>query len=88
VSAPPRKSENPGKGAITGQYGWRQAKRRQSSRRIAAGHANAGLRQWRPLQRWTGRRQDYAETHCAIAGLVSDRAPGATSRPLLDDFRV
>jgi hypothetical protein len=26
------------------------------------------------VPRWTGRRQDYAETHCAIAGLVSGRA--------------
>jgi hypothetical protein len=68
------KPKNPGEGAIIGQHGWRQAKRRQSSQRIAAGHANAELRQWRPVQRWTGRRQDYAETHCAIAGLVSDRA--------------
>ena len=80
VSAPPRKPENPGEGAITGQYGWRQARRRQSSRRIAAGHANAGLRQWRPLQRWTGRRQDYAGTHYAIAGLVSDRAAKRAAR--------
>jgi len=80
VSAPPRKPKNLGEEAITGQYGWRQAKRRQSSRRIAAGHANAELRQWRPLQRWTGRRQDYAETHCAIAGLVSDRAANRAAR--------
>jgi len=29
----------------TGQYGWRQAKRPQSSRRIAVEHANAELRQ-------------------------------------------
>ena len=63
VSAPPRKPKNLGEGAITEQYGWRQAKRRQSSRRIAVehAHANAELRQWRPLQRWTGRRQDYTE---------------------------
>jgi hypothetical protein len=79
VSAPPRKPKNLGEGAITEQYGWRQAKRRQSSQRIAVEHANAELRQWRPLQRWTGRRQDYAETHCAIAGLGSDRA--ARHRP-------
>src|SRR5262245_31626977 len=67
VGAPPRKPKNLDKGAITEQYGWRRANRRQSSRRIAVEHANAELRQWRPLQRWTGRRQDYAETHCAIA---------------------
>ncbi len=80
VSAPPRKPENLGEGAITEQYGWRQAKRRQSSRRIAVEHANAELRQWRPLQRWTGRRQDYAATHCAIAGLASDRAAKRAAR--------
>ena len=80
VSAPPRKPKNLGEGAITGQYGWRQVKRRQSSQRITAGHANAGPRQWRPVQRWTGRRQDYAGTHCAIAGLVSDRAVRRAAR--------
>jgi hypothetical protein len=80
VSAPPRKPKNLGEGAITEQYGWRQAKRRQSSQRIAVEHANAELRQWRPLQRWTGRRQDYAETHCAIAGLVCDRAAKRAAR--------
>jgi hypothetical protein len=71
-SAP--QAEEPRQRTITEQYGWRQAKRRQSSRRIAVEYANAELGQWRPLQRWTGRHQDYAETHCAIAGLVSDRA--------------
>jgi hypothetical protein len=69
VSAPPRKPKNLGEGAITEQYGWRQPKRRQSSQRIAVEHANAGLRQWRPVQRWTGRRQDYA-------GTLRDRRPG------------
>jgi hypothetical protein len=59
---------------------WRQAKRRQSSQRIAVEHANAGLRQWRPLQHWTGRRQDYAGTHCAIVGLVCDRAARRAAR--------
>ena len=49
VSAPPRKPKNLGEGAITEHYGWRQAKRRQSSRRIAVEHANAELRQWRPF---------------------------------------
>jgi hypothetical protein len=39
VSAPPRKPENLDKEAITEQYGWRQAKRRQSSWRIAGEHA-------------------------------------------------
>lgn len=31
-------------------------------------------KQWRPLQRFTGCRATYAETHQAIAGFVSDRS--------------
>ncbi len=37
-------------------------------------HANAGHKQWRTLQRFLGRREDFDETYMAIAGLVSDRA--------------
>lgn len=33
-----------------------------------------------PLQRYTGRRETYAETHLAIAGLVSDRSALRTTR--------
>lgn len=40
----------------------------------------AELRQWRPLQRYTGRREDYAETHRAIASLVSDRSARRPTR--------
>ncbi|WP_307787424.1 MULTISPECIES: hypothetical protein [Streptomyces] len=44
-------------------------------------HTNAELRQWAPLRRFTERRDTYAETHLAIASLVSDRsAQRATSR--------
>ena len=46
----------------------------QSSERICVEHANAGHRQWRPLQRYPGRRADFDETFPAIAGPVSDRA--------------
>ncbi|MFD7661503.1 transposase family protein [Streptomyces sp. NPDC059788] len=35
----------------------------------------------RPLQRHLGRREYYAETHAAIAGLVSDRAARRPTRP-------
>jgi hypothetical protein len=56
----------------------RQSSRRicveQSSRRICVEHAIAEHKQWRPLQRYIGRREAYAQTHLAIAGLVSDRA--------------
>jgi hypothetical protein len=37
-------------------------------------HANAEHKQWRPLQRYLGRREHFDETYGAIAGLVSDRA--------------
>ncbi|MEU9318195.1 hypothetical protein [Streptomyces sp. NPDC048295] len=49
-------------------------RRRQSSERICVEHANAELRQWRPLQRCTSPREDYAETHQAIASLIADRS--------------
>ncbi|MET8411348.1 hypothetical protein ABZV34_25135 [Streptomyces sp. NPDC005195] len=37
-------------------------------------HTNAEYKQWRPLQRFTGPRETYTETHLAIVGLVSDRS--------------
>ncbi|WP_329142353.1 hypothetical protein OIU91_01700 [Streptomyces sp. NBC_01456] len=40
-------------------------RRRQSSQRICIEHANAALRQWCPLQRYTGPREDYAATRQA-----------------------
>jgi hypothetical protein len=78
VSAPPKR---PGDGAPLGeQYAWREARRRQSSARICVEHTNAEYKQWRPLQRYTGPREDYAETHMAIAGLVSDRSARRATR--------
>ncbi|MFF3518907.1 hypothetical protein [Streptomyces sp. NPDC002573] len=47
-------------------------------------HTNAEYKQWRPLQRFTGRRGTYPETHLAIAGLVSDhsaRRPTPSTEP-------
>ncbi|WP_432043298.1 hypothetical protein [Streptomyces cadmiisoli] len=35
---------------------------------------NPEYEQWHPLQRFIGRREDYDETHRAIAGLVSNRS--------------
>jgi len=72
VTAPPlkpRKDAPPGKAAA-----WEESRKQQSSERICVEHANAEHKQWRPLQRYTGRREYYEETHLAIAGLVSDRA--------------
>lgn len=53
---------------------WEKARKKQSSERICVEHANGEHKQWRPLQRYIGRREYYDETHQAIAGLVSDRA--------------
>jgi hypothetical protein len=71
VHAPPLK---PSKDAPAEQVAVYQAARKhQSSRRICVEHAVAEPKQWRSLQRWIGRRHYYAQTHLAIAGLVSDR---------------
>ncbi|MEU1448986.1 hypothetical protein [Streptomyces mirabilis] len=55
-------------------------KRLQSLRRICVEHANAEVRQWRPLQWYTGRRETYGETHLAIDARVSDRAAKQPTR--------
>ncbi|SHN35549.1 DDE superfamily endonuclease [Streptomyces yunnanensis] len=71
VTAPPKK---PGKNADPDEVAaWEQARKAQSSRRISVEHANAEHKQWRPLQRWIGRREYFDETHLAIASLISDR---------------
>jgi hypothetical protein len=72
VSAPPKK---PGKDASPEETArWEQHRHQQSSQRICIEHAIAEPKQWRPLQRYLGRREDFQETALAIAGLVSDRA--------------
>jgi hypothetical protein len=72
VHAPPTK---PAKNAPPEELeAWQQARKQQSPQRICVEHANAEHKPWRALQRWIGRREQYAETHLAIAGLVSDRA--------------
>jgi hypothetical protein len=70
VQTPPLKPKNdaPPEEAAA----WEAARKKQSSERIPVEHTNAEHKQWRPLQRWTGRREYYDETHLAIAGLVSD----------------
>ncbi|WP_018560249.1 MULTISPECIES: transposase family protein [unclassified Streptomyces] len=62
------------------QHAWRQERRAQSADRICVEHANAEDKQWRPLQRYIGRREDFAETQAAIAGLVSDRSARRAAR--------
>ena len=72
VQAPPL---TPKKDATPEQTAAYQAQRhQQSSERICVEHANAELKQWRILQRYLGRREDFDETFLAVAGLVSDRA--------------
>ena len=53
---------------------WDAERHQQSSERICVEHANAEHKQWRTLQRFLGRREDFDETYAAVAGLVSDRA--------------
>jgi len=72
VQAPPLK---PKKDALPEETDtWDDLRHRQSSERICVEHANAEHKQWRSLQRYTGRREHFDETYAAIAGLVSDRA--------------
>jgi DDE superfamily endonuclease len=72
VSAPPKKPAKDAPPEETAR--WEQQRYQQSSARICVEHAIAEPKQWRPLQRWTGRREYFQETARAIAGLVSDRA--------------
>ena len=71
VSAPPKK---PPKDAAPEQLaGYEQRRKAQSSRRICVEHAIAEPKQWRPLQRYIGRREYFEQTMHAITALVSDR---------------
>jgi len=71
ISAPPKK---PPKDATTTQRSeYNAARKTQSSQRICVEHAIAEPKQWRPLQRYIGRREHFEDTMLAIAGLVSDR---------------
>jgi hypothetical protein len=72
VQAPPLK---PKKDAAPEETAACETERhRQSSERICVEHANAEHKQWRVLQRYLGRREEFDETYLAVAGLVSDRA--------------
>ena len=72
VEAPPLKPKKGASPEETAAY--EEQRHRQSSERICVEHANAEHKQWRPLQRYTGRREYFEETFLAISGLVSDRA--------------
>jgi DDE superfamily endonuclease len=72
VQAPPLKPKKnaPPEAAAA----WDAERHQQSSERICVEHANAEHKQWRVLQRYLGRREDFDETYRAVAGLVSDRS--------------
>ena len=72
VSAPPKKPRKDAPPEETAR--WEQQRHQQSSQRICVEHAIAEPKQWRSMQRWTGRREYFEDTALAIAGLVSDRA--------------
>jgi hypothetical protein len=72
VQAPPLKPKKDAPPEETAD--WDAQRHQQSSERICVEHANAEHKQWRPLQRYLGRREHFDETYAAIAGLVSDRA--------------
>jgi DDE superfamily endonuclease/Helix-turn-helix of DDE superfamily endonuclease len=71
VSAPPRKPPKHATDAQRTEYN--TARKAQSSQRICVEHAIAEPKQWRPLQRYIGRREHFEDTVLAVAGLVSDR---------------
>ncbi len=72
VQAPPLKPKKNASPEETAA--WDAERQQQSSERICVEHANAEHKQWRVLQRYLGRREDFDETYLAVAGLVSDRA--------------
>jgi DDE superfamily endonuclease len=78
IDAPPKKPKDDA--LLGGHHAWRERRRRQSSARMHVEHTNAEYKQWRLLQRFTGRRETYAETHLAIASLVSDRSAKRATR--------
>ncbi|WP_346268873.1 transposase family protein [Streptomyces sp. S1A1-7] len=55
VSAPPKKPKDDA--PLGGRHAWRRQRRRQSSRRICVEHVIGEGKKWRPLQRYTGRRE-------------------------------
>jgi hypothetical protein len=71
VSAPPKKPPKAADDTQRAEYN--TARHAQSSQRICVEHAIAEPKQWRPLQRYIGRREHFEDTILAIAGLVSDR---------------
>lgn len=78
VGAPPKKPTADAGPSEHNAYD--HARHRQSQRRIMVEHANAEIKQWRSLQRWTGNRDDLPEVIAAIGALVSDRSAKRPTR--------
>lgn len=79
VSAPPKKPADEARGGY--KYAWQEARRPVLGPDLPQAHQ----RRAPPvgtLCRFTGRRDTNAETHHAIAGLVSDRAAQQATRRL------
>lgn len=72
VGVPPKKPAKDAPPEVIAAY--EQARHDQSSKRICVEHGIADSKHWRPLQRWTGAREDLEQTILAIGSLVSDRA--------------
>jgi hypothetical protein len=72
VTAPPLK---PKKDATPEQIAsWEAVRKTQSAQRIPAEHAIALIKWWRPLQRYTGRRDVLPDIIRAVTSLAADRA--------------
>lgn len=78
VSGPPKKLGKDAGPSERNMYD--NARRHQSQQRIMVEHANAEVKQWRSLQRWTGDRDDLPEVIAAVGALVSDRAAKRPTR--------
>jgi len=72
VTAPPKKPAKDADDTQRAEYD--RIRHAQSSQRICVEHTIAEPKQWRPLQRYIGRREHFEDTITAIAGLVSDRS--------------
>ncbi len=62
-------------------YAWLDMRRQHSSAQSCVEHTNAELRKRHPLQRYTTRREGYAETRPPIASLVPNGAAPLTGQP-------
>ena len=81
VQAPPLKPKKDATPEETAA--WEEQRHQQSSERICVEHANAEHKQWRTLQRYLGRRENFDETYTGDrrAGLRPRRRAVTTNQP-------